>query len=132
MRPKFSRLVIAAIAATAAISAGCSSDDDGTLQQTWSIEGSTDPNTCTRVGAAQMRVVVLDPGLFVRATRFAPCTDFSTAITLDDNNYTATATFLDANGVAVSDTRTLSVFAIRENVTTRLHIDFPVGSFLPR
>lgn len=121
---------------TLVVASACGDDEDddnfGTLQQGWTIAGTTDPAACIRTGATQMRIVVLDPGLFVEATQFAPCEDFATTLRLDDNNYTASATFLDANGVAVSETRTVAVFSIAEDRTTTLSIDFPLAAFLPR
>lgn len=114
--------------------AGAACDDDepppaGTLQQGWTIAGARTPEACSRFGATQMRLVVLDSSLFVEATRFAPCTDFTASLALTPDVYTGTATFLDANGVAVSNTRSITAFTISENITTLQNVDFAVGDF---
>jgi hypothetical protein len=118
--------------AVAASAVGCDSNDDGTLQQSWTIAGGTDVNACTRLGASSMRLVVFDPGLIVQATRFAPCSDFQTSLPLNDDTYTGAATFLDVNGIAVSETRAIPAFHISEDETTRLSIDFPLEEFFRR
>jgi hypothetical protein len=109
---------------------GCSSDDDGTLVQNWTITGGTDPASCERAGAAQMRVVVVDSFGFVEATEFAPCQAFSTALSLSPDTYTATATFLNSSNVAVSRTLLIPGFIISENLTTTVNVPFQLSDFL--
>jgi hypothetical protein len=123
----------AAIVTTlAGAASGCSDDDDGTLQQNWTIAGTTDSNACGIRGANQVRLVVFDPGLFVQATQFAPCNAFTTSLRLRENTYTSTLTFIDVNGIAVSETRRLAAFTVTEDRTTTLNTDFAVTEFLPR
>jgi hypothetical protein len=132
MRIKHLMGALATIGVIGAGVAGCSGNTDGTLNTTWTIGGTSDPNVCTRVHANQMRIVVFDPALFVQATQFAPCTDFHTQLVLSQNTYTASLTFLDNAGVPVSETRTLAAFEIAEDQFTNLNIDFPLTAFFAR
>ncbi|AKU99072.1 hypothetical protein AKJ09_05736 [Labilithrix luteola] len=110
---------------------GCtSSNDDGTLQQNWTIAGTTNPTACGP--ATQMRVVVVDPAGATAATRFAACSSFQTNIDLAPNNYTGAATFLDANGAAVSRTLVIPPFTINHDNTTFRTVDFALTDFLAR
>jgi hypothetical protein len=127
---KLSMLFGPAIGALASASASCSSAHDGTLQQNWTISGTTTPSVCDLHRATQARVVVFDRALFVLATQYAPCNLFSTSIGLHEDTYTATMTFLDVNGSAVSDSRTTGPFNVLRDATTVQVIDFPVGAFV--
>lgn len=109
---------------------GCGGDDPGVLVQNWTIASGTDPASCTRTRASQMRFVVLDEDGDVKATEFAPCTDFTNRLSLEDGTYTATATFLDSNNVAVSKTLLVGRFKVKENESRTLTIDFLVSDFL--
>jgi hypothetical protein len=129
MRVKHLIIATAAVAVVGVTAVGCDNNDDGTLNQTWSINGSRDPSVCDRVRASQMRIVVFDPGLFVQATQFAPCRDFRTSLVLDENTYTASATFLDQNGVPISETRTITAFNVFEDAYTDVNVDFPLNAF---
>ena len=129
-KPAFFLLVAVGIASASC--GGSSSEDLGTLEQTWSIAGSTEPDACAVAGATQMRVVVLDPELVVEATQIAPCTDFRTAVDLADDVYGASVTFLDAAGIAVSKTRTFAKLTVRQDQTTPVHFDFPFDAFFLR
>lgn len=123
-----------AVAAMVSVSAlGCSDDDEdevGTLQQNWTIAGSTDPSACGPVGATQMRLVVVDSFGFTDATQFAPCSDFRTSVTLLPDRYSATATFLGADGLPVSKTIILPVIDVFVDRTTSVTVDFALLDFV--
>lgn len=131
MKPN--RLIGTAIALLACgIGSGCTSDDDGTLEQSWTIQDSTNPDACTVSGATQMRVIVVGSDGVSEATKFRSCAAFKTTQSLTADTYTGTATFLNANGVAVSQTKILPAFTIVEGVTTSRTINFVASDFLPR
>jgi hypothetical protein len=116
----------------ALIASGCSSsnnDNAGTLQQGWTIEGTTNPAACTQVSAAQMRLVILDQNNVVSATQFASCTDFTIAVSLPAATFSAAATFLNANGLAVSRTLVVPSFNVFVGQTTVQNINFTVSDF---
>jgi hypothetical protein len=106
--------------------------DDGTLTQTWTIQGNNHPANCDTAGAVQMRVVVVNSGGVAEGTNFVACNAFTTSFSLRPDNYTATATFLGANGLAVSQTKLVPVFGISADQTTVRTIDFAINDFLPR
>ena len=110
---------------------GCGSKE-GPLAQNWTIQGTTSPTACTASGATQMRVIVIRSNGVAEATDFAACNAFNTSLSLDEDTYTGTATFLDANGIAVSQTKLLGAFSIIDGETTRRTIDFVASDFLPR
>jgi hypothetical protein len=133
MKLRGSTLVISCAFVLAITACGDDDDDDiptGTLQQSWTIAGAKNPDSCTRYNAAQMRLVAIGPGAVVQATQFTPCNAFQTTLTLPANTYTAAATFLDANGVAVSQTLNVSAFFIAEDLTTIQNVDFTPINFL--
>ncbi len=110
----------------------CSSTHDGTLVQNWTIQGNVNPASCNTAGAVQMRVVVVNSSGGAEATNFTACNAFTTSFSLHPDNYTATATFLGANGLAISQTKLVPVFGISEDQTTVRTIDFAISDFLPR
>lgn len=132
MRMKHLIITAAAIGILGVSVAGCDSNDDGTLNQTWTIEGQRDPEMCTRLNASQVRILVFDPALFIEATHFAPCRDFKTSVVLSENTYTASLTFLDQGGVPISETRAITSFTVREDAYTDVNVDFPRSAFFAR
>ncbi len=121
------------VSATGAM--GCTSDSNanlGTLQQTWTIQGTKNPSICELTGAVQMRLVVFDANNVAQATQFASCSVFQTNVQLPQSTYTAAATFLDANSNAVSKTRLIPAFGILPDEDTSQEIDFPLTDFIPR
>jgi hypothetical protein len=129
-KPKTHRLPLLLAIGLAAVGSGCAGHHDGTLQQNWTIAGTTNSNLCDVHGATQARVVVFTTGLFITATQFAPCNAFSTTLSLHEDTYTSSLTFVDANGVPVSDTRAIAPFIINGDQTTTLNADFAVTDFL--
>jgi hypothetical protein len=115
---------------------GCSSSDNnsssnmGTLEQSWTIAGTTSPTLCSANNAAQVRLVVLDPGLVVTATQFAPCNAFRLTVQLPDNTYTGNLTFLNDGGGTVSSSRQITQFVVRAGQTTSQTIDVPATAFI--
>jgi hypothetical protein len=107
-----------------------SSNNDGQLQQNWTISGATNPSLCDVHKAAQARLVVFDSNLVVQATEFTPCNSFTTTITLPQNTYTSALTFIDTNGAAVSQSRNIGPFVVSNDQLTVLTEDFPVTAFL--
>jgi hypothetical protein len=130
MKSKLSVLLGALLISGADLS--CSSTHDGTLQQNWTIQGNNNASACDVAGATQMRVVVVNSSGGTEATNFVECKTFTTSFSLHPDNYTATATFLGSNGVAVSQTKLVPVFSILEDQTTLRTIDFALNDFLPR
>jgi hypothetical protein len=118
--------------AVAICATGCGGSDDGTFQQHWTIQGTTNPNGCTVSDAAQMRIVVVNPAGAAQATSFTSCGAFVMSQSLPPNNYTAAATFLNANGFSVSQTKLTPVFTIVKDQTTTRTIDFSATDFLAR
>jgi hypothetical protein len=125
--------VIAAVSTLVAcgVGIGCGSDD-GTLQQNWTIQGTTNPNSCVAAQATQMRLVAIGSDGVAEATTFSACNAFQASQSLKEDTYTGAATFLDANGVAVSQTKLVPPFTIVEGQTTVRTIDFAVSDFFPR
>jgi hypothetical protein len=126
-----SRNIVAAAVIVLSIggASSCGGNNNGTLVPTWTIAGTTEPAACTGLRASQMRLVVLDSAGFVQATQFAPCTDFRTELTLHEDAYSATATFLDPSNVVVSKTLVISRFTVLEAQTTTLTVPFQVTDF---
>jgi hypothetical protein len=124
--------VLLAVASSTAVVGGCDDHDVGVVRQRWTIEGSTEPSSCANVGAAQMRVIAVDGAGAVRATQFAACTDFQTSIRLDPGTYAIAATFLGADGQAVSRTLREEPFSVTDDEETTLVLDFSRASFLGR
>jgi hypothetical protein len=110
----------------------CSSSHEGTLVQSWTIQGNVNPASCDTAGATQMRVIAVNSAGFAEATNFVACSAFSTSFALPQDNYTATATFLGANGLAVSQTKIVPIFGISNDTTTYRTIDFAISDFLGR
>lgn len=98
--------------------------DSGTYVQNWSIEGQQSASKCREYGADRMRVVVFDDDGSVHATEFGACASFSLRLTLLERRYTGTATFIDANGNAVSKTRDIAAFAIVDDRETANFVNF--------
>lgn len=112
--------------------AGCSDDDNGTLQQSWTIQGAATTTACNLVGATQMRLVVIRSDAVAEATSFVPCESFQASISLREDTYTTAATFLGVDGLAVSQTKIIPAFQINSGDTTFASIDFALTDFLPR
>jgi hypothetical protein len=131
--PVYKTVSALAMGALVTVSAlGCSDDDEatGTLQQNWTINGSTDPSSCGPVGATQMRLVVIDSAGYTDATQFAPCTDFRATVSLIPDRYTAAVTFLGANGAPVSKTQLVPIFDIYSGQTTTVGTNFTLTDFI--
>lgn len=125
------KLAIVTLGTLAVVGFGCSGTNNGTYQQNWTIQGTTNPTACSVAGASQMRVVTIGAGGAVQATNFVPCNAFTTSFSLEPATYTAAATFLATNGAAVSQTKVLPAFTVFENQTTVQTIDFAASDFLP-
>jgi hypothetical protein len=111
--------------------AGCDDDDVGVIRQSWTINGSTDPQNCSIRGAAQMRVIAIDQERVVRSTQFAACGDFNISIPLDPGFYDMAATFISADGRAVSRTQTISDVPVADDEETFINLDFVAVTFEP-
>ena len=131
MEPKLIAMCVGAVLLVGG-AGGCGDDNEGTLQQNWTIQGTTTPNACTLARATQMRLVVVDANGFSEATSFVPCASFSSTLTLAENNYTGAATFLGEDGLAVSQTKIIPAFRISGGLTTTQTIDFAIGDFIAR
>ena len=127
----------AAAIVLAVTAAGCDDDDEiipvptgetGILEQRWTIEGTVDPGRCTVYGADRMRLVLFDSRGVLRATEFAPCSAFRTALVLPIETYTGNATFVDVSGVAVSETLPIEPFTIFDDRTVSQLVDFPTAA----
>ncbi len=119
-------LAVGAIAATTA----CDDSDVGVVRQSWTIEGRTEPQSCTAVNAAQMRLVAIDPFGVVRGTEFTSCTSFQGTLRLIPGVYSIAATFLSADGRAVSRTLTRDGVSVVDDEDTDYTVDFPLSVFL--
>lgn len=113
------------------IGMGCGSDE-GTLEQNWTIQGATRANSCDATGATQMRLISIRSDGVAEATTFSPCNAFQARQTLSAATYTGTATFLDPNGLAVSQTKLLPAFTVVDGETTVQTIDFALTDFIRR
>lgn len=127
---KPTRTVLLLLAAGALGASGCDDSDVGVVRQGWTIEGRTEPQACAAVNAAQMRMIAIDPFGVVRGAEFAPCTSFSSSLRLVPGTYSIAATFLSAEGRAVSRTVTRDGVSIEDDKDTDYTIDFPLSTFL--
>ena len=128
------KLIVASLGTLLLLGAasGCGSDDEGTLQQNWTIQGGTSADACSVAGAAQMRVVIVDGNGFTQATNFESCSSFTSRIALDEDTYTGAATFVGTDGLPVSQTKIIPAFRIIKGETTVQTVDFNIGDFLAR
>ncbi len=108
---------------------GCDDNDVGVVRENWTIDGKVDPTACAAVGAAQMRMVAVDGAGVVQGTEFASCTDFQTTMRLNPGIYDVVATFLGADGAAVSRSLVVSGFGVADDEETILRFDFPLAAF---
>ncbi len=137
------KLRVLGIVLLAAGAASCADDDDdvaglvpgintGTLEQSWTIEGTRDVGKCEQYRADRMRIVVFAPDGEVHATEFTACSFFQTTLTLLTDRYTANATFVDAQGNPVSQTLTIPEFTISSDERTVLTpLDFNADAMMP-
>ena len=123
--------VLLGLAALLAASGACGGEDAGVVHQTFTINGAADPASCGRVDATQIRSVALDPFGVIRGTSFVPCTSFESSLQLNPGTYSVAATFLGADGRAVSRTLTRDGVTVVEGETTTYTVDFPLSTFLP-
>lgn len=98
--------------------------DTGTLQQSWTIEGTRDVAKCQQYNADRMRLVIFDSNGGVHATELAACGFFELSVELRTDRYTGTATFVDAQGNPVSQTKSVPAFTIVDNEIETITLDF--------
>jgi hypothetical protein len=130
--PVYKTILAIAIGAMVSVSVfGCSDDDPvGTLQQSWTIGGSSDPSACGPVRAAQMRIVLTNSDGKIDATQFAPCADFHASVPLDPDRYAVAVTFLGPDGFPVSNTLLVPTIDIYSGQTTSIATDFTLRDFV--
>ena len=104
---------------------------DGTLQLSWTIEGAMNAGDCTTTGATELHVVILNSGGTIEATSNTPCNAFQTSFSLRPDDYTATGTFLGANGQPISPNKVIPAFTILSEQVVVRTIDFPFTDLLP-
>ncbi len=130
-----SRTILGLLASAIGIAGvGCGGDDDlearipgvkaGTLEQSWTIEGTRDPLKCQQYRADRIRIVVFDAKGEVHATEFAPCRDFQKTLDLKTDTYSGNATFVDTAGYPVSRSLPIQQFTILDDRRLPLAIDF--------
>ncbi|HVJ88693.1 MAG TPA: hypothetical protein VM580_02750 [Labilithrix sp.] len=105
--------------------------ETGTLEQSWTIDGTKDINKCNEHKADRLRLIVIDSKDSVHATEFAECRSFAMKLELKTDSYTGNATFVDANGYPVSKTLQLQPFTILEDRTVTQTLEFKAEDMKP-
>jgi hypothetical protein len=101
----------------------------GTLVVRWTINRLTDPNECARTASANIEIGVFDPAGRELSAWQAPCTFFSTSITLGPGSYFASAVLLDAANQRRSTGVPIDPFTLLGNDVLDVAVDFPFDSF---
>lgn len=101
------------------------------MQFSWTVGGASDLAACEAVEATAFEVQVFDQGWFVTGAQ-APCEEFETTLELYVDDYVSRVTLVDADGYAVTRRVVEDYFEIEEGEVTRLSVDFPDASMLPR
>ena len=123
---------LALVFTTLVLTAGCGSDgktprptdlQQGTLRLEWTIRGDDDPSACAGFGNV-IFVATLFRGDFLYGSVNAECRVFATELPLRNGSYAATSRLLDQSGFARTVSIPSGVFAVEENETTTVAIDF--------
>lgn len=100
-----------------------------TLTVDWTIDGATNPSSCTLSGTDVIEISVEDPsGNEVGAFQQA-CSTFATSITLQAGSYSAYAVLLDSTNNPRTTHVAIAPFTLRGNDELHVPIDFPADSF---
>jgi hypothetical protein len=103
----------------------------GSLTLRWTVNQTTDPNSCVLGNASTLDVVLATSSGQFAGEYQASCGAFATTIpSLTPGNYTGTAQMLDAGGRARTTVINISAFTILENSTLVVDLSFPANSFL--
>lgn len=103
---------------------------DGTLAVTWTVASTTTPGECTTYDAASISITFTDSTGAVYGTAYtAPCSQFSTTVSLPAGTYNVSAVMDDASGAAVSTVIPPQPITITADTSTPQAFDFPASSF---
>jgi hypothetical protein len=102
----------------------------GTVTVTWSVAGASQPSLCNAYGAASLELVIDDANGNEVTTVNAPCSDFSTTLTLAEGTYSAEATLVDSASNSRSVTKPLQDIDVVAGTDLAIDLDFPASSIL--
>jgi hypothetical protein len=103
----------------------------GSVTFRWTVDETTDPNTCIMGNAAALDVVLTTAGGQFAGEFQSACTNFATTIApLVPGNYEGRAQLIDGYGNPRTTIVTILSFSITDGTTLVIDLDFPASSFL--
>ena len=105
-------------------------EDNGTLIVDWTIDGTTDSSKCSQSESDSIEVTVTDLNGDVIGTFDQDCDAFAESISLEPDDYRASAVLVDSNGQPRTTSVPIDRFSIYSDGSLDIPIDFPADSFL--
>ncbi len=103
---------------------------DGTLAVTWTVASTTTPGECTTYNAATISITFTDSTGAAYGTAYtAPCSQFSTTVSLPAGTYNVSAQMVDSSGTPVSTAIPPQPITITADTSTPQAFDFPASAF---
>jgi len=102
----------------------------GQLTLTWTVAGAASASACAAYDADALEVNIFDSSGRQVDSEFANCEDFALTVELGIDTYSAEATLVDVNDLAVSTTLPLDDLRVTEGTELSVDIDFPDSSML--
>jgi len=100
-----------------------------TLTVDWTIDGATNPASCTQSASDVIEISVEDPSGNEVGAFQQSCSTFATSITLQAGSYSAFAVLLDSANNPRTTHVAILPFTLRGNDELHVPIDFPADSF---
>jgi hypothetical protein len=127
------RLIVLAtstIATAAIFASGCvaeepTSHEGGHGTIAWTIEGQPTSTACSRFGADEVEVRILDASNKMRSSAIVPCRDSHEVLTLDTGSYHAELILLDDSGRPISLVVATKAFRVDTGTSVVAAVDFP-------
>src|SRR5258706_4699759 len=121
-------LVLASSSCVAEVTHGPMASN-GTLNLSWTINGTNDPNACHQSVADSMQLTVTDSAGSYYGNFAAPCESFAIEVDLPPGRYGGLAKLVDSRGNPRTTIVGIVPYTITTNTTLSVPIDFPAGSF---
>ena len=100
-----------------------------TLTVDWTIDGATDPASCTQSGSDVIEISVEDPNGNEVGAFQQSCSTFATSITLQAGSYSAYAVLLDTGNNPRTTHVQIAPVTLHGNDELHIPVDFPANSF---
>lgn len=120
---------VVAIASSGCIVQTTTTQQTGSFELDWTINGVAQPAQCNQGAAASISIVITRSGGGTVGTYTSQCQNFATFVDgLSPGTYTFGATLVDSGGTARTTTASNS-FTVYSNQRTIQAVDFPASAF---